>query len=136
VAERFLEITRDEAGTYLAEFADDRPPVPVATWADVRRIRSRHRLIDHWTGDARETFIAGHGHPYDDWWAGLSADCQRALIAEPRGAVPPAYAVALKRSLRDESGRDGLRVEGSFFTAEVRAYIAARSARDGEAAQL
>jgi hypothetical protein len=129
VGERFLEMTRDESGRYFAEFADDRPAVPVSTWAEIRRIRSRHRLTDHWTGDDRETFIAGHGHPYDDWWDGLPPACQRALIADPRGAVPPEFAVALKRSLRDESGRDGLRVEGSFFTAQVREYVAARAAR-------
>lgn len=126
-----MEITRQADGAFFAEFADDRPAVPVSTWAEIRRVRSRHRLIDHWAGDDREIFIAGHGHPFDDWWSGLSADCQQALIADPRGGVPPEFAVALKRSLRDESGRDGLRVEGSFFTPEVRDYIAARQTRDG-----
>jgi hypothetical protein len=131
VAERFLEITRDTAGAYFAEFAADRPALLVSTWAEIRRIRSRHRLTDHWTGDDRDTFIHGHGHPYDDWWDGLTAECQRALIADPHGAVPPEFAVAVKRSLRDESGHDGLGVEGSFFTQQVREYVAARAARPG-----
>jgi hypothetical protein len=128
VAERFLDVERRPDGSFFATFADDRPPARVAGWADIRRLRDRHRLTDQWTGDDRDAFVAKYGHPFDDWWDSLSPASRDALMADPRGPVPPAHAVSLKRSLRHESGRDGLRVEGSFFTAQVREYIAAKAA--------
>jgi hypothetical protein len=131
VSERFLEVARQPDGSFLATFDDHRPPVPVSGWADIGRLRDRFRLSDRWTGDDRDTFIARYGHPFDDWWKSLPAASRQALMADPQGPVPAEHAVALKRSLRHESGRDGLRVEGSFFTAEVRDYIAERAAEGG-----
>jgi hypothetical protein len=128
VTERFLEVTRQPDGSFLAAFADDRPPAPVSGWSDIRRLRDRHRLNDHWTGADRDAFIAAHGHPFDDWFDALPASCRDALMADPQGPVPAEYAVALKRSLRRELGRDGLRVEGSFFSPAVRAYLEHRAA--------
>ncbi len=131
MSERFLELARQPDGSFSATFADDRPAESVRSWADIRRLRHRHRLTDHWTGDDREAFIVQFGHPYDDWWSGLPADIRQALMADPDGPVPAACAERLKRSLRDEPGRDGLRVEGSYLTPAVRAYIAGKAAARG-----
>jgi hypothetical protein len=128
VSERFLEVARQSDGSFSATFDDDRPPVQVSGWADIRRLRDRHRLNDHWTGGDRDAFIRTYGHPFDDWFHGLSTSCRDALLADPMGPVPPEHAVALKRSLRHELGRDGLRVEGSFFSAQVREYLTQRAA--------
>lgn len=100
----------------------------VTSWADIGRLRDRHRLGDRWAGDDRNAFIEKYGHPFDDWWRGLPVACKDELMADPLGPIPSGHAVALKRSLRHESGRDGLRVEGSYFTAHVREYIAQRAA--------
>ena len=134
MSERFLELARLADGSFTATFADDRPAVSVEGWADIRRLRDRHHLTDHWIGDDRAAFIARFGDPFDDWWKDLPAEVRQALMAHPDGPVPPEHAERLKRSLRDESGRDGLRVEGSYFTAPVRAYIARKSAEAAEAA--
>ncbi len=128
MSERFLEIARQPDGTFMATFADDRPAIPVASWADVRKLRDRHHQSDRWAGDDRATFIAEHGHPFDDWWESLPAELRAALMADPHGPVPTKHAEDLRRSLRKESGRDGLGVEGSYFTAPVQAYIARRAA--------
>ena len=40
----------------------------------------------------------------------------------------------MKRSLRHETGRDDLRVEGSFFTPEVQQYIAEASTSGADGA--
>jgi hypothetical protein len=127
VSERLLEIVRQPDGRFLATFDDDRPAVPVASWADVRRLRDRHHQNDHWTGEDRAAFIAAYGDPFDDWWDSLPAAVRAALMADPHGPVPPEHAEELKRSLRKESGRDGLRVEGSSLTAAVQAYVARRA---------
>ena len=126
MSERLLELARLADGSFVATFADDQPPAVVTRWADIRRLRARHRLNDHWAAGDREAFIAEHGHPFDDWWASLSPGAQQALMADPRGPIPPGIAVELKRSLRHEPGRDGLRVEGSFFTELVRDYISSK----------
>jgi hypothetical protein len=128
VSERYLELTRLPDGSFSATFADDRPAVRVVGWADIRRLRDRHHLSDHWNGADREAFIAEVGHPFDDWWNSLAPATRTALMADPDGPVPPDQGELVRRSLRDESGRDGLRVEGSYFTAPVREYIARRAA--------
>lgn len=128
MSERFLEVAQHSDGSFFATFDDDRPPALVSGWADIRRLRDRHRLNDHWTGVDRDAFITAYGHPFDDWFDGLSASCRDALLADPLGPVPPEHAVALKRSLRHELGRDGLRVEGSFFSTQVREYLSQRAA--------
>jgi len=123
VSERALEIAQLPDGSFAATFDDRDPAAPVASWADIRRLRARHRLEDHWAPGAREAFVAAHGHAFDDWWATLGPDVQAGLLAETEGRVPTAYADAVKRSLRSEPGRDGLRVDGSSFTPEVRAFL-------------
>jgi len=127
VSERELEIDRLPDGSFAATFSDRDPAVPVTSWADVRRLRARHRQEDHWAPGVREAFIAEHGHPFDDWWASLGPDVQQGLLVARDGPVPPAYADAVKRSLRSEPGRDGLRVDGSSFTAEVREFLATKA---------
>lgn len=127
MSERALEISRLPDGSFVAAFDDTDPPVPVASWADVRRLRARHRQEDHWAQGAREAFIAEHGHPFDDWWASLAPEVQQALLVDPAGPVPPAYAEAVKRSLRSEPGRDGLRLDGSSFTPQVREFLATKT---------
>ena len=127
MSEHRLEIAEQPDGTFAATFDDRYPPVPVASWAEVRKLRSRHRQEDHWAPGAHEAFVAAHGHPFEDWWASLAPDVRSALIADPDGPVPPAYADAVKRSLRSENGRDGLRVDGSSFTPEVRRFLAAKA---------
>ncbi len=128
VSERSLEIARQPDGAFLATFDDRDEPVPVTTWAEIRRLRARHRQEDHWASGDRDLFIAQHGHPFDDWWTSLGTACRDALLADPSGAVPSAYAEEIRRSLRSEPGRDGLRVDGSYFTVEVREFLSQRSA--------
>ena len=128
MSERELEIAQLPDGSFTATFSDRDPGVPVASWADIRRLRARHRQEDHWAPGVREAFVAAHGHPFDDWWASLGPEAQEALLVDPDGPVPPAYAEAVKRSLRSEPGRDGLRVDGSSFTREVREFLATKTA--------
>jgi hypothetical protein len=129
VSERALEIAQQPDGSFAATFDDRSPAVPVTSWADIRRLRARHRQEDHWADGAYEAFLAAHGHPFDDWWASLDPEVQAGLLVDIDGPVPAAYADAVKRSLRSEPGRDGLRVDGSTFTVQVRDYLRAVSAR-------
>ena len=129
MSERALEIALLPDGSFAATFDDRSPAVPVASWADVRRLRARHRQEDHWAQGALEVFVAAHGHPFDDWWASLAPDVRAGLLADVDGPVPAAYAEAVKRSLRAEPGRDGLRVDGSNFTEQVRDYLRTTAAR-------
>ena len=89
MAERTLDVTRLPDGSFVAAFDDDRPPAPVASWADIRRLRDRHRLTDRWAAPDRAAFVALHGHPYDDWWHALAPQVRRALGADPRGPIRP-----------------------------------------------
>ena len=127
MSERALEIAQLPDGSFAATFDDRDPAVVVRSWADIRKLRARHRQEDHWAPGVLDAFVAAHGHPFDDWWASLDPQAQAALLADPAGPVPPAYAEAVKRSLRGENGRDGLRVDGSSFTPEVREYLAAKA---------
>ena len=129
MSERQIEIVREPDGSFSATYDDRHPAVAVTSWAEIRKLRSRHQRGDQWAPGAREAFIAEHGHPFDDWWASLSANLQAALLADPDGPVPSAYAEEIRTSLRSENGRDGLRVDGSSFTPAVREFLALR-ARD------
>ena len=129
MSERALEIAQLPDGTFAATFDDRSPAVAVASWADIRKLRARHRQEDHWPDGVLEAFVAAHGHPFDDWWASLDPQVQAGLLVDIDGPVPAAYADAVKRSLRSEPGRDGLRVDGSNFTAQVRDYLRAAAAR-------
>lgn len=129
MSEHLLEIAQLADGSFAATFDDRYPAVPVTSWAEVRRLRGRHRQQDHWAPGAHDAFVAVHGHPFDDWWESLAPEVRAALLVDPDGPVPPAYAEAVKRSLRSENGRDGLRLDGSSFSTQVREFLRARAAQ-------
>jgi hypothetical protein len=129
MSERFLEIARHEDGRFLASFADGEPAVEVSSWDEIRRLRGRAHLVDHWAGDDRQAFIERYGHPFDDWWHQLTAACAEALIADPNGSVPPQHHDEIKRSLRHQPQQKGLGLEGSSLTAELRAFVAEKAAQ-------
>jgi hypothetical protein len=129
MSERQLEIARDADGRFLAVLDERRPPVEVTSWDDVRRLRGRTHLVDHWADGDLEAFIALHGHPFDDWWAKLSAACAAALAAHPDGAVPAEHHIEVKRTLSHQPRQVGLELQGSLLSAELRAYVAARAHR-------
>lgn len=128
VSERQIEIVQLADGAFAATFDDRLPAAPVTSWADVRALRARHRQQDHWAPGAYDAFVTAHGHPFDHWWSSLDPAVRAALIDDPSGRVPAAHADAIKRSLRSEPGRDGLRLDGSSFANEVRDYLAAKAA--------
>ncbi len=128
MSERALELTRRADGVVVAAYDDRHPAEPVVSWEQIRRLRVRHRLADHWAPGLRAEFEAEHGHPFADWWAGLTPGCRETLMRDPSGPVPPAYAEEIRKSLRSEPGRDGLRVDGSYFTDEVQDFLRAQAA--------
>jgi hypothetical protein len=130
MSERLLEIARADDGRFLAVPDERRPPVEVTSWDDVRRLRGQFHLVDHWADGDREAFIALHGHPFDDWWAELSAACAAALAGDPAGPVPPEHHVEVKRTLSHQPRQAGLDLQGSSLSAELRAYVAARAHLD------
>lgn len=127
MSERLLEIARQPDGRFLASFDDGEPPVEVTSWDDIRRLRGRRHIHDHWAGDDRQAFIELYGHPFDHWWSQLSAACAEALTADPDGPVPPQHHEEVKRTLRHQSQQAGLGLEGSRLTAEMRAYVAEKA---------
>ncbi len=129
MSERQIEIVQLPDGAFAATFDDRYPAAAVTSWADVRTLRARHRQQDHWAPGAYDAFVAAHGHPFDHWWAALGPDVRAALVADPSGRVPVAHVDAIKRSLRSEPGRDGLRLDGSSFTSEVREFLATKAAK-------
>ena len=133
MSERLLEIVRQPDGSFLARFDDEQPAVVVSSWDEIRDLRDRRHLVDHWAADDRQAFIAAHGHPFDDWWDRLTPGCAAALKADPHGPVPPQHHDEVKRSLRHQSKQSGLGLEGSSLSAEVRAFVAHKG--DGSASQ-
>lgn len=129
MSERFLEIVRQPDGRFLASFDDGQPAVEVSSWDDIRRLRGRRHIVDHWAQDDREAFIGQYGHPFDDWWDQLTAACAEALTADPNGPVPPQHHDEVKRTLRHQPQQAGLGMEGSSLTAEVRAFVADKGRR-------
>jgi hypothetical protein len=129
LSERLREITRQPEGRFLACFDDAQPAVEVSSWDDIRELRGRRHLVDHWAGDDRQAFIELYGHPFDDWWGELTAACAEALLADPHGPVPPQHHDEVKRTLRHQSQQAGLGLEGSRLTAEVRAFLAEKGRR-------
>jgi hypothetical protein len=129
VSEREIEIDQLADGSFAATFDERYPAAPVTSWADVRTLRARHRQQDHWAPGAYDAFVAAYGHPFEHWWTALAPEVRDALIADPSGRVPAAHADAVKRSLRSEPGRDGLRLDGSSFTPEVREFLATKAAK-------
>jgi hypothetical protein len=126
MSERMLEIVRTADDRFLATVDERRDPVEVTSWDDVRRLRGKHHLVDHWAEGAREAFIDAHGHPFDSWWGSLSAACADALRRDPHGAVPPEHHAEVKRALLHQPRQQGLELEGSSFSPELRAYLAAK----------
>jgi hypothetical protein len=133
MSERLLEIAQGPDGSFLASFDDEQPAVVVSSWDEIRDLRDRRHLVDHWVADDRQAFIAAHGHPFDDWWDRLTPGCTEALTADPHGPVPLQHHDEVKRSLRHQSKQSGLSLEGSSLSPEMRDYIAHKS--DGTAPQ-
>ena len=127
MSERMLEIARAADGRFLAIGDERQPPLEVTSWDDVRRLRGKTHLVDHWAGDDRAAFIALHGHPFDDWWSSLSEACAAALLADPHGAIPAEHHVEVKRTLVHQQRQTGLELQGSSMSAELRAYVEARA---------
>jgi hypothetical protein len=123
MSERFLEIVLQPDGRFLASFDDGQPAVEVSSWDDVRELRGRRHLVDHWANDDRQAFIERYGHPFDDWWGQLTEACAEALLANSSEPVPPQHHDEIKRTLRHQSQQAGLGLEGSSLTAELRAFI-------------
>ena len=48
MSERRLEVVRQPDGRFLASFDDGQPAVEVSSWDDIRRLRARRHLVDHW----------------------------------------------------------------------------------------
>lgn len=125
MSERFLDVARQPDGRFLASsFDDGQPTVEVTSWEDIRRLRGKRHLVDRWSGDDRSAFIAEHGHPFDDWWAQLSAPCADALMAETSGVVPEQCDAEVKRTLRHQPRQSGLGLDGSVLSNELRAFVA------------
>jgi hypothetical protein len=129
MSERLLEISRQPDGRFLANFDDGQPAVEVSSWDEIRELRGRRHLVDHWAEGDREAFIERYGHPFDHWWGQLTAACAEALLADPDGPVPPQHHDEVKRTLRHQSDQAGLGLEGSRLTAEVRAFLAEKGRR-------
>lgn len=129
MSERRLEVVRQPDGRFLASFDEGQPAVEVSGWDDIRRLRARRHLVDHWVDADREAFIARYGHPFDDWWGQLTPACAEALLADPKGAVPPRHHDEVKRTLRHQPRQEGLGLDGSAFTAEVAAFVTEKARR-------
>jgi hypothetical protein len=126
--ERILEVVLQPDGRFLASsFDDGQPTVEVTNWEDIRRLRGKRHLVDHWSDADRQAFIASHGHPFDDWWAQLSPSCAAALIADPHGPVPFSCDSEVKRTLRHQPRQAGLELYGSQLSPELRAFVAQKA---------
>jgi hypothetical protein len=126
MSERMLEIDRRADGMFVATAGGTDAPVEVSSWPEIRRLRGKTHLVDHWADGTREAFIALHGHPFDDWWASLTPACAQALETDPHGAVSPDHHREVKRTLAHQPRQTGLELEGSLLGAELRAYVAAK----------
>jgi hypothetical protein len=129
MSERRLEVLRQPDGRFLASYDRAQPAVEVSSWDDIRRLRARRHLVDHWVAAERQEFIERYGHPFDDWWGQLTAACAEALLADPHGPVPPQHHEEVKRTLRHQPRQEGLGLDGSAFTAEVAAFVADKARR-------
>jgi hypothetical protein len=127
MSERLLEVALLPDGRFLASSDDGRPAVEVSSWDEVRRLRAKLHLVDHWTEGDRQAFIKRHGHPFDDWWEQLTGACADALMADPNGPVPAQHLNEVKRTLRHQPPQEGLGLDGSRFTADVQDFIAEKS---------
>jgi hypothetical protein len=128
MSERMLEIVRDGEGRFLATADERHPAIEVSSWDDVRRLRGKTHLVDHWADGVRDEFIALHGHPFDDWWATLTPACAKALREHPHAEVPPAFQSEVKRAITHQAKQAGLELSGSSLSRELQEYVAARPA--------
>ncbi len=127
MSEHFLEIARRPDGSFWASADQNEPSVEVLSWDDIRHLRGKNHLVDHWIEGDRQLFIDQYGHPFDDWWNELSAACAQALMANPGGSVPAEHHDEVKRALRHQPRQAGLGLDGSALTAELRAFVAGRA---------
>ena len=135
MSERVLEVVLRPDGRFWASFDESRPAVEVSSWDDIRALRAKRHVVDHWVGDDRQAFIEQHGHPFDDWWDQLSDGCADALMADPTQAVPTEFLDEIKRTLRHQPRQAGLQLDGSVLSAELSAYVADRAQRKAAASQ-
>jgi hypothetical protein len=126
VSERPLEVVRQPDGRFLASSPGE-VDVEVKSWADVRRLRGKRHLADHWTDEDRRAFIELYGHPFDAWWSQLSPAAAASLMADPSGSVAPEHIEEIKRTLRHESRQTGLGLDGSRLTQETQAFVASKN---------
>jgi hypothetical protein len=126
MSERPLEVVRQPDGRFLASSPGE-VDVEVNGWEDVRRLRGKRHLVDHWTDADRLAFIELHGHPFDAWWSQLSAAAAASLMADPSGPVAPEHIEEVKRTLRHESRQAGLGLDGSRLTEEAQAFVASKA---------
>jgi hypothetical protein len=135
MSERILEVAQRPDGRFWASYDERRPAVEVSNWDDIRAIRARRHLVDHWAGEDRQHFIDQHGHPFDHWWDQLTPECAGALMADPTEPVPADHLDEVKRTLRHEPRQAGLEMHGSWLSAELTAFVTDRARRrpaDGE----
>ncbi len=126
MSERPLEVVRQPDGRFLASSPGE-VDVEVTSWEDVRRLRGKRHLADHWTDADRLAFIELYGHPFDAWWSQLSPAAAASLIADPHGSVASEHVEEVKRTLRHESRQTGLGLDGSRLTEETQAFVAAKA---------
>lgn len=134
MTERLLEVARRTDGRFWASFDESQPAVEVSSWDEVRALRAKRRLVDHWAGEDRQAFIDQHGHPFDEWWSQLTVGCAGALMADPEDAVPTAFLDEIKRTLRHQPRQAGLQLDGSRLSAELSAYVVDKARRQAASA--
>ncbi len=127
MSERRLEIARQPDGRFLASADGGATTVEVSSWDDIRTLRDKRHLVDHWADGDQQAFIDQHGSPFEDWWRLLSPACAEALMADPRAAVPVEHDDEVKRTLRHQPRQAGLGLEGSGLSAQLRAFVAEKS---------
>ena len=135
MSERLLEVVRRPDGRFWATFDEGEPALEVSSWDDVRTLRAKRHLVDHWAGDDRKAFIEQHGHPFDDWWDQLSVGCADALMAAPTQSIPAAWLDEVKRTLRHQPRQAGLQLDGSRLSAELTAFVEDRARRKATAGE-
>jgi len=135
MSERLLEVARRPDGRFFASFDESQPALEVSSWDDIRELRARRHLVDHWAAGDRQAFIEQYGHPFDDWWDLLTPSCAAALMADPTGTVPAAQLDEVKRTLRHQPRQTGLHMDGSLLSTELRTFVADRARRQSASGQ-
>src|SRR6476619_1724764 len=128
MSERPLEVVRQPDGRFLASSPGE-VAVEVKGWEDIRRLRGKRHLADHWADADRLAFIELYGHPFDAWRSQLSPAAAASLMADPGGAVASGHIEEVKRALRHESRQTGLGLDGSRLNEEAQAFVRAEAAQ-------